>query len=351
MRKTHFFTPVLASVILSGCASVETSGLQSGAQGVGYYLPKGKFELTVVDDSGGLSATLAGPVMVADERYPLVTRLPRSGTSDNHVTVTVDPKTNLLSKVDVTSTGDVATIAKSIAKTVAMIQAAGGSSGKTIFDKVYDLTELGDGTAANDVNAFLQQYFAAQCGPATANTMPLGDELTASGYEATVAKADRKTQLLYCRKLSLAGLSTARANTLVTIAVSDRPSPRTAAWRRTDPQTGTAVPDPSFDGGRDCGRGICYRPFRPTRIALEVKGAFSQSGVFLVPDETQTLFVGLPQGAFAEQKYTLTFTEGVLTEYEQNSKSELVGALALPSTSSKRYWPRLARRSDLRPPI
>lgn len=318
--KTPSCILALAAVAnLSACATIETTGPGRGwKEGISYNLPKGMFQLIVVEDVGKLTVHLAGPVMVADPDFPLVSRLPRSGTSDNTVKVTVDPKTNLLNKVDVTSIGDLGTIVQNIAKVIAL-QAGTETSGSTVFSRGYDIAHLKT-DAANDLNHFLVQYYATHCGSAERTNLPFAKTLK---DDATVA-TDNKTLAMACRRMSLAGLPRADILGLITIAVAETSvSDGTASW-----STARAI-NPVPDGAQ-CSTGLCYRAMRTVAITLEVRGAFIQGDVFLVPDETRTMFVSLPQGVFAEQKYNLVFTDGVLTDYGQTTKSELVGLTALP---------------------
>ena len=160
----------LAAMLPSACATIQTTGPGAGwREGISYHLPKGMFRVSVVENAGSLTVTLAGPVMVADPAYPLVSRLPRSGTSDNDVKVAVDPKTNLLTRAEVTSTGDVGTLVENIATAVATLQSGEQTTGTTIFNKAYDFDELGT-SASGEVNAFLAEYFVGHCGSLDAPT-------------------------------------------------------------------------------------------------------------------------------------------------------------------------------------
>ena len=130
--------------------------------------------------------------------------------------------------------------------------------------------------------------------------------------------------------MSQAGVADAVARPLVTIGtevarVGSQPAPTSVDWR---PQ---GLPVPANEPlGAACARGLCYRPMTTVGVTLGVRGASRQRDVFLVPDAARTMVVQLPQGVFAQQKYVLVFSDGVLTEYGQNTKSELVGFSTLP---------------------
>jgi hypothetical protein len=81
-----------------------------------------------------------------------------------------------------------------------------------------------------------------------------------------------------------------------------------------------------------CAMGVCYRPLVPIRVRMSFAGQSSQTQTMLFPDEAQIIAVNLRSGVFADQKYELSFTDGVLTSYSQNSRSELVGLVSLPLT-------------------
>ena len=69
----------------------------------------------------------------------------------------------------------------------------------------------------------------------------------------------------------------------------------------------------------------------PVGIRLKIGPFYSSHSTFLVPDRSRIVFVDLVSGVFAEQHYALTFTDGVLTNYDQTSRSEkLVGLVKLP---------------------
>jgi len=299
-------------------------------EGIAYSLPKGVFRVNVVENAGSLALTLAGPVVVADRAFPLVSRLPRSGTSDNEVKVSVDPKTSLLTKVEVTSTGDVGTLVQNLATAVVTLQAGTETGGTTIFSKSYDIDDLTT-SAATDVNAFLVEYYGVKCGSLSKAELPFAKLLKPED-----TAADTRSLAIACRRMSVAGVAAATsgmqaagAGGLVSITVQTLPEASTGEPPVSDRWAPTVLPA-NLPLGSACAKGVCYRPMTTRTVTLKVRGAFEQRDVFLVPDMNRTMFVGLPQGVFAQQKYTLTFSDGVLTEYGQNTKSELVGLSTLP---------------------
>jgi uncharacterized protein YceK len=323
----RWFVLALA-LMLSGCATVETRPLgQTQASGIAYQLPLGKVRLRVTDTNGVISVLLDGPLVTGDPNQRMVAYIPQSSVSDNNVTITVDGKTNLLTKVEATSTGRLTEILTAATKSIVFLQSSEGSDGRLIFANAYDVENLGQ--AANDANEKLDQYYKQLCGAAIAGrNLSFSRQLSAMGHDAAEDKAATKARLLHCRALAEIGADDATGaitsqSGFIQITVTDSAAGTAAAadggQRQVSPNDSAA-----------CKRGICYRPYRPVSVKLDVRGAFSMSDVFLVPDPNQLIYVPLPSGVTAEQKYLLEFTDGVLTKYQHDGKTELVGLLSLP---------------------
>jgi len=313
---------VLLMTVLSGCATVSTAPLSAVSNGVTYALPKGKMRLEVVEASGVLSVTLGGPVVIGDPDTRLVAHLPQSGTADNNVTVTVDSKTQLLQKVDVVSTGELTTIATNLAKSFAMLQSGTEAIGIKVFSGAYDFADLPAGAEA--ANAKIAEYYASLCnGPNEQQQLPFAKQVAKLTTKPIELEAILSARLTRCVRMQLAGADTASARALITITVGPPGAPPVA-----NATAGGQTPAPTAT--RRCAAGICYRPFTVRSATLDVKGAFRLTDLFLIPDERSLVLVDLPAGVFAEQKYTLEFSDGVLTRYQRQGKSELVGLTALP---------------------
>ena len=171
------------------------------------------------------------------------------------------------------------------------------------------------------INALAQ----IQCGDAVAGrALPFVEQLRKLGSDPSADKPAMQERLLRCRAMSEAGVDNAdRDGGLIRIQVA---APARGAVMAGFP---TARSVATGDTAA-CVRGICYRPYRPRAVTLDVRGAFRLSDIFLIPDPNSLVHVSLPSGVTAEQKYTLDFTDGVLTKYQRDGKSELVGLASLP---------------------
>ena len=310
---------------VAGCTSVETrvaSASGETGEGISYNLPRGQFTLTVAETQGALTVSLGGPKMVPDQGAPMETRLPRNGSSDDNVTITVASDTNLLQKVEVTSTGRVTQIATTIARTIGMFQGAEDIQRNQIFSTDFYLDDYRDAVART--NAFLRAYYARNCPTGfAASRRRFARELTDAGYSAADANTSVRVRLLACRQLSETGLDAGAGAEIVSLVLEDSGSSGEAP---------AALPAravrPNY---ANCARGVCYRPLRPVQFTLAVGPYRSATETFLLPDTSRLMFVDLSSGLFAEQRYKLEFTDGVLTTYNQNAQSELVGFLKLPT--------------------
>jgi len=287
---------LIAFMLLGGCATTAAHPDIKGGRGISYHLPEGKVRVTLTDAGGTISVLLAGPIMLPDPGYRMRSTVPHGAISDDDVTIAVDPKTNLLTSVKVTSTGRLSEILEQGLKGVLALEGSDETAGQVFFQKLYSLEEL-ESTAAAEANTAIRGHFATACRlrPAT--------ELT---------EAEKKS----CKTMALIG---AERGSPVSFAVSPSPT--------------IAVPVGRSDSALDvrpCLSGVCYRPLKPYMVTLTVANAFTQSDLLLFPDRSVVNSVPLASGVFAQQKYDLGFTEGVLTTLTQNSKSELVGLTLMP---------------------
>lgn len=316
---------LMMALVLSGCAAVETRPLGTGvaASGIAYQLPVGKMRLRVVEANGVISVLLDGPLVTGDPDRRLVARLPQSGVADNNVTVTVDGKTNLLTKVEASSTGRLTEILTAATKSIVFLQSSTAESGTTLFAGVYEIDDLDSAAAA--ANAKLAEYYDQLCGPAVAGrSLLFAAQLKKAGQEAKDEAAATKERLLRCRTMAETGADRATdGRGFIRIRVE----PLTPA---VDPPVAPGQQNLKADDVAACTRGICYRPYRPRAVTLDVRGAFALSDIFLIPDPDSLIHVSLPSGVTAEQKYLLEFTDGVLTKYQRDGKTELVGIASLP---------------------
>jgi hypothetical protein len=310
----------LAGGTLTGCTTVDSrhAGASPVGEGISYNLPRAHFVLSVVEAGGSVSVSLSGPRMVPDERGLMHARLPRNGLSDDNVTISVDSHTNLLAKVEVTSVGRLTDIATNLARSFAFLQGAETRSGTVIFQGEFDPADYV--ATVQQANEALRGYYVRLCTSGLRlESQPFQDELQRAGYPDDEGKKALRDRLLLCRQLSAAGVSAVRAD-LITLTLDDA----TVASLRNEASSTAAI-------AGQCARGVCYRPLRPVRFTLRVGDYYSLSDTFLMPDLSRIVFVNLGAGIFAQQKYSLTFSDGVLTSYQQDAHSELVGLARLPA--------------------
>ena len=85
-----------------------------------------------------------------------------------------------------------------------------------------------------------------------------------------------------------------------------------------------------------CEEMVCYRFVLPYRITVEdpVSNARAEA-IVVLPNEGPIAGIWVVRRSFAENKFTLTFTNGVLTTAEYDDPSALVGALMIPIDIAK----------------
>ncbi len=319
----RFFSIVLLALALGGCATVSSGNFRDGnIQGIPYSLARGQLQISIVDDGGALSVSLAGPVVSADVDGQMIAKINRSALADNNVTITVDPKTNLLTKVDATSTGRLGDIAKQVARSYAF-QGAGDLAGTPVFNRLFNplVDPIEDINLA--ANAALQAYFDRRCVTGlNLATYSAGSALANAGYTESDSNTAMLQRLLRCRALQEAGVKATSqgAINLIRLGVGGQSS-----------GTISLSSDNATASRAQCARGICFRPFRPVDVSLGLGEYYSQNDVFLLPDPTKLAYINLASGVFAEQKYVVDFTDGMMTSFEQDSQSELLGLVKVPA--------------------
>jgi len=321
---------------LTGCSTVQSraaSASHAPDEGMSYHLPRGQFNLHIVQASGGsVTVSLQGAKLLADHASPMVSRLPRNGSSDDNVTIVTDSD-DLLSKVEVTSTGRLTQAAAALARTIGSFQGAADVQGETVFQRDFYLEELAG--VVDAANAALRRHYVNRCTTGlTVGSLPFADQLREAGQSLDVEQTALRTRLLMCRSLVEAGLNENPDTRLIAIEV--------------DAGAQDELSRPLATDYRDCARGVCYRPQMPVRITLSVGSHFSSAETFMVPNRSRLMHVDLAAGLFAEQKYSLTFSHGVLTSYTQNAQSELVGLFQLPAEVLKAFLSAPAEALGLR---
>jgi hypothetical protein len=311
----------ISAIGISGCTTVATKPLSSPStnathqDGIAYHLPKGQIRLMITETDGTLKILLGGVSVVADSDMRLISKLPHSAIADNNVTISVATETNLLDKVEVTSTGRVDDIIEDLAKSSAIAQGSLDRSEHTIFDHPYDVSDVK--SAQKEANAFLATMYRELCVKNRAN------RATTPNAKGSNADADKVARSLRCGRLELAGVNASDSIDYIKIDIIPIGQPRTSpAQPESEEILKALLPD--------CLRGICYRPLIPVMLRLSVNGVFDLQDRFLMPDPDNIIFVDLASGVFATQTYKLGFTNGILTSYQQDAKSEFAEFVKLP---------------------
>lgn len=328
MAKSGLRRLILGSVAifaLSGCATISSTGQNKSyvTEGVPYFLPKGMVRVTLTRHPlGAFIVAIEGPIAVADEGYLLHANLRHAALSDDLMEVAVDPKTSLLSKVEVTSTGRAADLIENAAKTFGMLQGASGTAGDLIFSGLYDLDHLT--VAKFELNQALRNYYTSRCGHfpnnSDADLKNVKQLFNITDEEYT---AELEEQLNSCRILSFRGFGRTDPIDIELIAFEKKIENGREIYKMGDPLNLSAAELSK------CAKGICYRPPMPIRIRTSILGIHSDD-VFMFPDRSRLSYQSLPSGAFAKQQYTVIMDKGSVTGAKFDLKSEVVGFSTLP---------------------
>lgn len=279
------------ALLLGACATVSSNygSERTDQKGQAYYLPKGLIQITLVEVGGGFDVTVAGPIMIADTNYRLHADLRKPAFSDNNVTISVDPTTQLLDTVNIVSTGQAGEIVENFYNVTKYAGFQGGYRIE-IFSGLYEPDEMDK--ASSDASAALTRYFQRICG--------------ADG----VSPPD-PSRYSDCERFAALGIGEPG---MVSI--------------RTDGKIGAATGESSI---AKCGRGLCYRPLVPVKIRTVIADTYVSEDYYMVPDTTTVSYYTLPAGMFATQEYNLTFDQGVLITSDQKQQSEVLGFSRLPT--------------------
>lgn len=280
---------------LAGCATIKTeySGV-TGGPGIEYALPSSEFVLELREGDGVVSATLAGPIAVADPNAKFRTSLLSSGIATNDFEIEVN-NLGLLTSFSGSSEGQLKEIAIKAARTIAYQSA--GEEARPFFSRHFRLENAGTIETAANYALNIQMAFICQ-----------------------QKDANNKDTNRCIRLKNTVGLIPGGFVTL-TVEPPAVATDQTRANQAASQQAGSNV--------------LFYRPLTSRRLVLSLATGQSQSKVFAVPDESKINWIAIPGGAFAKQEYDLTFSDGVLSKYHRISRNEVVGAVSLPVDVAK----------------
>jgi hypothetical protein len=269
---------------LQGCAIVASQRAGGSAEGVAYMLPKALLPVTLTDRDGAFDLSIAEPVLIGDSAHTYV--LQRSGnvfTSDN-VTIHVDPKTGLLTKVDVKSTDQTLATVIELLKGKSLPEAADASTAVVVFRGLLD-----PGASAPQLDAFNRAINAAVVAHLPRST---------ACASAPTGEPCRSLQSLV-----------AAAPFTIRVDGFEGDAPKAA--------------------GADCTAGVCYRLNVPHLVTLSGPG-ISNSAVFGLPNRSPTFALPLERWAFVRTTHDVALDGGVFKSITTDRPSSALAAAAAP---------------------
>jgi hypothetical protein len=281
---------VAAGFLMAGCTgissvSVDDPGFENGqllATGTPYSLPKGVVPVQVFIDADGIGLTVEPAQIITDNDIGiLVAHLNPSVFNDEKMTLVADPSTGFLSSVSSESTARILDIATEAGKLAGRLSL---QSAKAAFfeGKVVLLEDSFDPQSDIDVIRIN------------------------GGINAAIARA-----------------ATGRIRQVPQVSLRVEPSATTVR---------AAVPpasEPDLSQLKKCKLGVCARTMVSRTIRVELDGRSFGTKVVNVPSR-HIVPVPVPQTILADQKVTVTIKDGILSNYELDRKSELLGLVKIP---------------------
>jgi hypothetical protein len=301
---------LILSAALSGCAIVTSeriTGDPPGAvrQGLPYMLPKAVLPIDLVDSGGSLRIDLKAPVMVGDPDYAYALNPVINAFSSDILKLAVDPKTGLLTSLDLDSTDKTGEVLKQILVTRgARAESAAASAGEQVLFSGF----LDPGVNDANVNAQLNQ--AVQLHLATKRAGCVG------------AAADTEV----CKTYSTLALRSANTPIVSVSAQAVRFVP--AASAASAAQNFRSVTSPVVEAP-ECGKGICHRGVRPHEITITLFGQ-SQSTIAQLPNGAPVMSLPLSAQPFVQVKHKVTFVDGMVQGYDADRPSSALAIVSWP---------------------
>ena len=285
-----FSALAVASVLaLPGCAIVGSQRAGTTAEGIAYMLPKALLPVSLTDRDGAFDLAIGEPVLIVDSEFTYL--LQRSGNifSSDNVTINVDPKTGLLTKVDVKSTDQSLATVIELLKGTATAEAADASTSVTVFRGLLD-------PGAKDLAGFNQQINAAVAAHLARSKRSAGCATAAAAAEP-------------CKKLQQLEQLVAGGPFKIEV----------------DGFEGTA----RAAAAADCSVGVCYRLNVPHRVTLSGPGV-SNSAVFALPNRSPTFALPLERWAFVKTTHDVALDGGVFKSITTERPSSALAVAAAP---------------------
>ena len=266
----------------SGISSVPlSSGGPSRPSGaLGYMLPKGlvPFEVFLEKDSVGISvqpATIVGDTALG----PLIAQIRLAPSNNEDFKLAVDPNTSLLTSVGSDSEAKIEAILEEAAKSAARIA----------------LQNAPEQDGADKKFVLLRDNF---------------DPLSPSD----IRRAEAAMRVAVGR-----GMQFFRGQAVPQVSLTVMTSDGTAV-------RSSAEPAPALD---ICRVGLCTRVMTSRTVLISLNGAPLGSMVVAIPS-TEIIAIQVPQTILANQKIAITLNRGILSGYNIERDSELMGLVKLP---------------------
>ncbi len=275
-------------LLLAGCtgiSSVPANEVVYGPKaspGVPYSLPKGLVPVEVFVEAAGIGLTIEPAKTVADSSVGvLVARLHPSPFNDEKMKLVANQATGFLSTVSSESTAQLLAIVEEAAKTVGRLKLQNAKAEflakkVVVFSDSFDPYDPADVARIND------------------------------GIAAALDRASRAFQTA-TRKGS------SRDTPTVTLDVGPFAPPAHSPWGPL----------------KKCEDGVCARAMTAQRIRVLLDGRPFASKTVALPSR-EIIAVPVPQTILADQKLNIGITDGILTSYDFERDSELLGLVKIP---------------------
>lgn len=299
----RFLVASILGAMLAGCAIVTSERipldkpplvLQEGLQ---YMLPKAVLPVEVVDSGGSLRVDLKSPVIVGDPAYAYALNPVANAFSADILKLAVDPKTGLLSSVDLDSTDKTGEILKQVFVT------------------------RGLRAESADVPAGDQLIFSGFLDPGV-NTVAFNQQLD------TVVRRYIQSKKAGCSG-SLADAEACKAYAALAVPEGSAAYISVSATPLGTVVATQAAVDTPAESAPACGKGICHRGVRPYAITISLLG-LTQTTIAQLPNGGAVLSLPLSGQPFVQVKHKLVFVDGMVQGYDSERPSSALAIVSWP---------------------
>lgn len=147
MKQSRWLCVIMILLFVSGCTMLTSKGIDEKTHwpitngGIQYSLPKALIAIKLAENNGNLRITIEQPTFVADPEHTYLLRYKTSPFASDKFDVQVDPKTGLMTKIDMTADDQLDEIIVEIAKAVAMLESADVTGDTVLIERIVDPTD------------------------------------------------------------------------------------------------------------------------------------------------------------------------------------------------------------------